>query len=216
VWAVLSRTFSDGESQAEVAALAPLPPVKVKSSDNVARVGPDCVHLAFFGNSNGATLRDDAAFVHNGSAFVTVRGNVCVLAGKWMYEVMLGSSGMLQIGWFCEQDLKPNAQDGIGDFANSYAYDGDRVRRWSISYDEYGQRWTSGDVIGCCIDLDAGQVSYARNGVPLGVAFNDIRRDSGMAFFPGTSLAGSQQCLFNFGRWPLLYPSCLTCSMMTI
>ena len=33
------------------------------------------------------------------SNFSSVRGNVCVFAGKWAYEATLGSSGIMQLGW---------------------------------------------------------------------------------------------------------------------
>jgi|AntAceMinimDraft_11_1070367.scaffolds.fasta_scaffold203048_1 hypothetical protein len=43
-----------------------------------------------------------------------------------------------------------------------------------------GQAWVANDVITCCMDLTAGPtggtVSYLRNGIPLGVAFNNVRR----------------------------------------
>lgn len=47
----------------------------------------------------------------------------------------------------------------------SYAYDGKRRRKWNVSAAPYGEAWTAGDVIGCCIDMDAGRISFTRNGV---------------------------------------------------
>ena len=45
---------------------------------------------------------------------------------------------------------------GFGDAADSYAYDGHRVRKWNVSCQPYGQAWVAGDVITCCIDLSPG------------------------------------------------------------
>ena len=39
----------------------------------------------------------------------------------------------------------------------------------------YGVAWSSGDIIGSCIDLDRGEISFYRNGVSLGVAFRNVR-----------------------------------------
>jgi hypothetical protein len=39
----------------------------------------------------------------------------------------------------------------------------------------YGEAWSSGDIIGSCIDLDRGEISFFRNGVSLGVAFRNVR-----------------------------------------
>ena len=55
------------------------------------------------------------------------------------------------------------------------AYDGKRLCKWNGPSSPYGQAWTSGDVIGCCIDLDAREISFYRNGVSLGVAFTNVR-----------------------------------------
>ena len=49
--------------------------------------------------------------------------------------------------------------------ARSFAYDGKRRRKWNVAASPYGEAWSAGDVIGCCIDMDAGQISYWRNGV---------------------------------------------------
>ena len=50
----------------------------------------------------------------------------------------------------------------IGDTVNSYAYDGNRVRKWNVSTCKYGEAWLSGDVIGCTIDLDLGVIEFYR------------------------------------------------------
>jgi hypothetical protein len=39
--------------------------------------------------------------------------------------------------------------------------------RWHVSNAAYGEHWTAGDVIGCCIDLDAGSMRFLRNGKDL-------------------------------------------------
>jgi len=53
--------------------------------------------------------------------------------------------------------------------------DGKRVRKWNVRSQIYGEAWASGDVIGSCIDLDRGEISFYRNGVSLGVAFRNVR-----------------------------------------
>ena len=58
-------------------------------------------------------------------------------------------------------------EEGVGDFPNSYAYDGKRVRKWNVSCHPYGQPWMAGDVIGCCLNVDGGEISFYRNGRPL-------------------------------------------------
>lgn len=97
-------------------------------------------------------------------------------------------------------------EKGVGDTENSYAYDGNRVRKWNVNTYKYGQPWQIGDVIGICIDCDEGLVEFYRNGNALGVAFNGIKLGPGFAYFPAASLAFNEQCVANFGRTPFRYP----------
>lgn len=70
----------------------------------------------------------------------------------------------------------------------------------------YGETWATGDVIGCCIDLDDGNVSYYRNGRELGVAFSSVLLGPGMAYFPALSLSDRERCRLNFGSTPFAHP----------
>ena len=120
--------------------------------------------------------------------------------------MQLGSSGILQIGW-----TPPNArftsEAGIGDSQHSYAYDGKRQRKWSVTAAPYGERWTAGDVITCAIDLDAGTIRYWRNGRALGVAFESVPcRAPTSGYYPGISLSYAERCEVNFGDRPFVHP----------
>ena len=140
------------------------------------------------------------------SNFSSARANACVYAGRWMYEVCLGTSGIQQLGWVTLACPFTN-EEGVGDAPNSYAYDGKRVKKWSVESSEYGQQWAKGDVIGCLTDLDAGEISYTRNGTPLGVAFRGVRSFAeGLAYFPAVSLSHGEKCDINFGERPFQHP----------
>ena len=91
-------------------------------------------------------------------------------------------------------------------FADSYAYDGKRRRLWNDTNVRYGELWVPGDVIGCCIDLPNGTISFRRNGADLGIAARNLRRGDMVAFFPALSLSGGEQCAVNFGGVPFRYP----------
>ncbi|KAF5840602.1 concanavalin A-like lectin/glucanase domain-containing protein, partial [Dunaliella salina] len=119
----------------------------------------------------------------------------------------LHTSGIQQLGW-CTVSCPFTAEEGVGDAPDSYAYDGKRTRKWSVKASPYGQTWAAGDVIGCCLDLDAGEMSFYRNGVPLGVAFSGIRKlqHTQLAFFPAASISYAEKCELNFGGLPFQYP----------
>lgn len=42
----------------------------------------------------------------------------------------------------------------MGDDESSYAYDGNRVKKWNKENLGYGEAWSVGDVIGTLIDFD--------------------------------------------------------------
>lgn len=169
------------------------------------RVGPDQVQICEeLSNGHIRFLADDCD-LESHSNFSSVRANACVFAGKWMYEVTLGSSGIQQLGWATHECRFTN-EEGVGDSAQSYAYDGKRVRKWNVGQHDYGQAWEAGDVIGCLIDLDQQVVSFCRNGEDMGPAFEHIGHRPGVAYFPALSLSMGERSVVNFGRWPMQYP----------
>ncbi|XP_057860928.2 E3 ubiquitin-protein ligase RKP isoform X2 [Cryptomeria japonica] len=144
--------------------------------------------------------------IESQAMFSSARANACVLKGKWMYEVTLETAGIQQLGW-ATLTCPFTHREGVGDDEDSYAYDGRRIRKWNKDYETYGHLWVVGDVIGCCINLDASEISFYRNGVPLGVAFDGLRKlDPGFGYFPAISLSQGERCDLNFGSRPFKYP----------
>lgn len=70
----------------------------------------------------------------------------------------------------------------------------------------YGPHWCSGDIIGVCLDMDAGTLAYQRNGQPLGEAFDSIEHGVGIALFPAASLGHRESLTANFGGTPFRFP----------
>jgi len=80
-----------------------------------------------------------------------------------MYEVIIGSGGLVQIGWTLKQQINEfSSEFGVGDTKNSYSYDGHRQKCWNCYCREYGGIWQIGDVISAFIDLDSQTISFAR------------------------------------------------------
>lgn len=170
------------------------------------RLGPNTVVLDHTSGFEGLLLVDDDLLgVIGHSNFSSIRATTCVFKGKWLYEVLISSQGLMQIGW-CTLSCRFNQEEGVGDTPDSYAYDGNRVRKWNVTTTNYGKSWAAGDIVSCLIDLDEGTISFCLNGVSLGVAFSDISRGSGMAYFPAISLSFKESVAFNFGSRPLRYP----------
>ncbi|XP_064632637.1 E3 ubiquitin-protein ligase RNF123-like isoform X2 [Lineus longissimus] len=177
----------------------------VSNSAQTGRIGPDVAVLDIGANVGTLFIEADKLGVTSHSNFSTIRANTCVCQGKWIYEVMLGSKGVMQLGW-STLDCKFSQEEGVGDTSDSYAYDGNRLRKWNVKTQKYGEAWLTGDVISCGIDCDKGTISFYRNGRGLGKAFTSIRSGKGLAYFPAVSLSMGENLRVNFGATPLRYP----------
>ncbi|XP_046730730.1 E3 ubiquitin-protein ligase RNF123 [Silurus meridionalis] len=176
------------------------------SDHSDGRLGPSTVVLDHTSGFEGLLFVDDDLLgVIGHSNFSSIRATSCVFKGKWMYEVLISSQGLMQIGW-CTLNCRFNQEEGVGDTPDSYAYDGNRVRKWNVTTTNYGKSWAAGDIVSCMIDLDEGTITFCLNGQSLGTAFSNIKMGPGIAYFPAISLSFKESVAFNFGSRPLRYP----------
>ncbi|XP_051977276.1 E3 ubiquitin-protein ligase RNF123-like [Xyrauchen texanus] len=169
-------------------------------------LGPSTVVLDHSSGFEGLLFVDDDLLgVIGHSNFSSIRATTCVYKGKWVYEVLISSQGLMQIGW-CTLNCRFNQEEGVGDTPDSYAYDGNRVRKWNVTTTNYGKSWAAGDIVSCLIDLDEGTITFCLNGQSLGIAFSSIKMGPGVAYFPAISLSFKESVAFNFGSRPLRYP----------
>ncbi|XP_034235683.1 E3 ubiquitin-protein ligase RNF123-like isoform X2 [Thrips palmi] len=168
------------------------------------RIGNANVSFDLLELSNRISLFDSLKLI-GVSHFGTVKTNCGVYQGKWQYEVLLLSTGVMQIGWVTSNS-KFGPGQGVGDTFDSYAFDGSRVRKWNISAEDYGEKWEEGDIIGCCIDLDEGCLEFFRNGRSMGVAYRKIQIGPGIVYFPAISLQQKEGVIAIYGSTPLIYP----------
>lgn len=173
------------------------------------RIGPHAVTMKRHTPSRLADKMKtdkDGLVIRSHGNFASMRASTCVFKGRWMYEVIMHTDGILQIGWATFACTFTN-EEGVGDAPDSFSYDGKRQRRWNLSHKHYGEKWSKGDVIGACIDLELGQITFYRNGKSMGVAFNNVRtKGPGLAYFPTLSLSYGERSELNFGQFPMLYP----------
>ncbi|XP_002974307.2 E3 ubiquitin-protein ligase RKP [Selaginella moellendorffii] len=156
--------------------------------------------------SGDIKLSKSSLLLESQAIFSSARANACVWRGKWMYEVTLGTAGIQQLGW-ATISCPFTDSEGVGDASDSYAYDGRRVKKWSGKSQTYGEPWVVGDVIGCCIDLEQGQIFFYRNGTSLGMAYDCVRRmEAKQGYYPAISLSHGERCELNFGGRPFRYP----------
>lgn len=181
--------------------------VDIETSKNEGRIGTGPVQIDVASRYGHIGISEfDPFTVESQGNFSSCRATHCYFAGKWMFEAILGTGGIQQIGWatlWCPF----TREEGVGDADDSYAFDGKRVKKWSVEPAHYGQPWTPGDVIGCCADFDVGELIFYRNGKSLGTAFRDIRiLKPELGYFPAISLSEGERCTLNFGAKPFHYP----------
>ncbi|CAG0912819.1 unnamed protein product [Notodromas monacha] len=173
--------------------------------EKLGRLGPAKVHFDIATHVGSFIVGPDRVGVGSQSHFSSLKANVCVFKGKWQYEVLLGSKGVMQVGW-CTKDCQFSEENGVGDTIDSYSYDGNRVRKWNVATYRYGEPWLSGDIIGVTIDCDDHKIEFYRNGRSLGVAFSNVKSAPGVAYLPGVSLGDGENLVANFGATPYKYP----------
>ncbi|XP_015440142.1 PREDICTED: LOW QUALITY PROTEIN: E3 ubiquitin-protein ligase RNF123-like [Dufourea novaeangliae] len=186
-------------------------PNQLEQDERVGRLGPKLVRFGTSILTGLCIISPDRLSINSKSNFSTLKANTAVYKGKWLYELQLGSQGVMQVGW-STVNCQFNKESGVvimcfsGDTINSYAYDGNRVKKWNVATYKYGESWLTGDIIGCALDMDDGTIDFYRNGKSLGTAFDNISMGAGFAYFPTVSLALRESLTANFGSTPMRYP----------
>ncbi len=151
--------------------------------------------------SANATLSDGNTKAVASTTTCVVASTIAVNSGKWYWEHTTGTAyDMVGV-------VSPSSPVGTmtapGYSSDSYGYlmtTGNKYNNSSAS--AYGATFSSGDVIGVALDLDAGTLTYYKNNVSQGVAFSSLSGYFIPAMRPTTNAAGS---IANFGQRPFAY-----------
>jgi len=180
--------------------------------------------------SSGLELRNDH------SNFESVRATANVKVGKWYYEVLALTDGIMQVGWATERCyFAPEEGLGVGDDNNGFGFDSCRSTIWANGTAVYPPTASippckPGDVIGTYLDLDNGICTFFINGKDYGltVEFDQPRKQvyetnkarkqkyaqdgrlikdvEGLGLYPAISLTSHQHIIINFGNQPWMCP----------
>lgn len=95
------------------------------------------------------------------------RSTFGVTSGKWYFEsIVEESGGIMRVGFSTS-----SATLVLGTDAKSFGYGGTGKKSTNNTFDDYGEKFDVGDIIGGMLDLDQGTISFSKNGKDLGVAF---------------------------------------------
>eukprot|EP00039_Didymoeca_costata_P030813 m.31484 g.31484 ORF g.31484 m.31484 type:complete len:436 (+) comp8323_c0_seq2:123-1430(+) len=132
--------------------------------------------------------------------------------GLFYYEVSIlnrGQDGYIGIG-LCAAGTATNKLPGWED-KFSYGYHGDDGNAFCCSGtgQKYGPQFTTGDVIGCCVNFLDQTCFFTKNGKKLGVAFRNMGRKEGKPPEPLFACVGlntqNEEVEANFGSKPFVF-----------
>ena len=138
---------------------------------------------------------------------MAVKGSVAISSGKWYWECIPNGTNSTGLIGIASSSIVPTTSIAAAWFTGQsyyfYFQNGNKGINGTTS--SYGATFTTNDVIGIALDLDAGTLTFYKNGASQGVAVTGI---SG-SFVPFTYDASAGSCsinwAFNFGQRPFKY-----------
>ena len=126
-----------------------------------------------------------------------------VSSGKWYFEFTIaGAAGTEMVG------VSGTVWDRtalLGKTSDSYSYYGNNgQKRNNNAGSSYGDTFGNGDIISVLLDMDAGTLTFWKNGVSQGQAFSGIGATM-YAAFGGGSGSAAESVTANFGAAPFVY-----------
>ena len=172
-------------------------PRKWNSKDKFNYIALSQDNLKVVYKGQGKTHRDAAS----------VRSNhfIPVSCGLYYFEVTVvskGRDGYMGIG-LSAQGVNLNRLPGWD--KHSYGYHGDDGHSFCATGTGqcYGPTFTTGDVIGCCLNLVDYSCFYTKNGLHIGTAFRDLPH---LSLFPTVGLqTPNEELRANFGQQPFVF-----------
>lgn len=132
-----------------------------------------------------------------------VRSSFGVTWGKWYWELTVGTANARE--FIGAADSAWTLSGLLGTSSNSYGYfafDGNKRNNGSAT--AYGATYGNTNVISVLLDMDAGTITFWKNGADQGQAFSGITGTQ-YAAFSGGSGSFTEQVTANFGASAFTY-----------
>jgi len=132
--------------------------------------------------------------------FTAALASIQISSGKWYWEVTANlAAGTPQIG-IAKSPIGTISTNSLGQSANAYLYVSNGNKANNNSFTAYGATYTTNDVIGVALDLDAGTLVFYKNGASQGTAFSSLSGSFRAAFANCPAITH-----INFGQRPFAY-----------
>lgn len=123
------------------------------------------------------TIHPDRITCHKdegGWATVTCTAPFASGCNSFKVRIVRGSCGSV-VGFYHSGDLSQEGRIlGVGSLKTGYAYYGIIGMKLHCGVSAYGESFGEGDTITATVDFDAGTISFKKNGVSQGIAFNGV------------------------------------------
>jgi hypothetical protein len=151
-------------------------------------------------NLSNVTISNANLTLNTSDTNYGTRSTIFVSSGKWYWEATIsavGTSavlvGIADAAW---------SENYVGSSSGSYGYFSQTgTKANNASFVSYGASYTTNDVIGIALDMDAGTLTFYKNNTSQGTAYTGL---SGL-FSPAFSGQTSSVINANFGQRPFAY-----------
>lgn len=158
---------------------------------------------------SGTLVDGNLKYTTSSATFDPIRATIAVSSGKWYWEVNCISQSGTSTNQFLFGIASPSSVLSstwyVGKEATGYAYYGTNGQKYNNDIgSSYGASFTSGDLIGVALDLDAGTLTFYKNNTSQGTAFTGISGTFSPAYSDGGT-SGDTTVSINFGQQPFTY-----------
>lgn len=148
-----------------------------------------------------ATLTNGNLSFANSSSHARRASSISVSSGKWYAEATITTvGGSFPLIGIASASLF-NGGTYVGADSTSYGYASNATKYNNAAPVSYGASYTTNDIIGIALDLDAGTLTFYKNNISQGTAYSGL---SGEFTFAASGLSGTVWEL-NFGQRPFTF-----------
>lgn len=138
------------------------------------------------------------------NTYTLATSSMSMESGKWYWEVRPLRAKYQNHYMIGVSDISHPLPSCTYQYENGWFYQGNSGYKWNANTQStYGSTYRANDIIGVALDMDAGTVTFYKNGVSQGVAFSGLQGRRMVA-----SLSTYRQEVWmtiNFGQYPFVY-----------